>query len=127
MAVNPTIQRKLALERIQQFNQRTWNKYNVLNMKPKITYDDIMTAYQDGYQDGAITRGRDVVQAIYAAIVRTLLEARNDHNDAFSFLKDVDDRFMVSFSGAEDCGEVLNEFGFSIQFSDGTQRVREVE
>lgn len=106
------------------FNYLTGGKFATKALQSKLTADDLWDSYQEGYQRGAIREGENIVQAIYASIVRTLFEAGNDHEEVLSFLTDVDNKFIVSFSGDEDCQQVLDDFGFRIRFRDTLERVQ---
>ena len=107
-----------------QYNGMTKDEVILSFMRNGITQKDLTENYNNGYQDGAIKEGQNIVQAIYASIVRTMIEAGNSHEEVLTFLTDVDNRFMLSFSGEEDCEQVLNDFGFRIRFRDTLERVQ---
>lgn len=110
-----------------QYNGMTKDEVILSFMRNGITQKDLTENYNNGYQDGAIKEGQNIVQAIYASIVRTMIEAGNSHEEVLKFLNEVDSKFVLSFSGDEDCEEVLREFGFAIRFAESVQRVGETD
>ena len=51
------------------------------------------------------------MKKMYAAIAKELMEAGNDKDEIFSFIRAVDQRFAVMFDADEEIEDVFNSIG----------------
>jgi hypothetical protein len=63
---------------------------------------------------------------VYAACVLEMLDAGNSRAEAITFLKNVDNRVLVSIDEEEDITEVFNRTGVWLELKADVNRVQEV-
>ena len=78
---------------------------------------------KDGFQDGS----NRALKMVYAACVLEMLDAGNSKAETLSFLKEVDNRVIVSIDEQEDITEVFNRTGVWLELKNDVNRVQEVE
>ena len=78
--------------------------------------------HKAGYEEGA----NKALKMVYAACVLELLDAGNSREEALTFLKDVDNRVLVSIDADEDITEVFEKTGVWLELSNKSNRVQEV-
>lgn len=90
-----------------------------------ITGDDVRKSYDEGYHEGFVAAGREIIRTIYASEVRTLGKRGWKPKTIVQHLKALDDRVKNSLSSHEDIETALKETGIELDFDDPFDRVQE--
>jgi hypothetical protein len=76
-----------------------------------ITAEDLTAYHKKGYEEGYLYASTAFMKKMYAAIAKELMEAGNDKDEIFSFIRAVDQRFAVMFDADEEIEDVFNSIG----------------
>lgn len=93
-----------------------------------ITPNDLKKEFDDGYHAGYLTASDDIIKACYAGLCIAL-------NELYGFgekrmkdvLRKVDNLMITRITGEDMIQEVMDRFGFKIDFEDAFDRIQEVD
>lgn len=94
--------------------------------KNGITSEYADSEYRRGHKDGFDAGANRALKMVYAACVLEMLDAGNSRAEALTFLKNVDNRVLVSIDEEEDITEVFNKTGVWLELKADVNRVQEV-
>ena len=76
-----------------------------------ITPEDYEKARKDGYTEGYLYASSAFMKKMYAAMAKELIEAGNDKEDIYTFIRNVDQRFVVMYDADEEVEDVFDLIG----------------
>ena len=91
-----------------------------------ITQKDLDESFEKGHEAGFKAGADKTLRTVYAGVVLELLENGNTREEAISFLRNLDNRLIISIDAGEDVEEVFEKTGVRLMLKDDFERVREV-
>lgn len=92
-----------------------------------ITQKDLDDCYNKGHAEGYKQGTDKTLKTVYAGVVLEMLANGNSKEEAISFLRNLDNRLIVSIDAGEDIEEVFEQTGVRLMLKEDFDRVREVE
>ena len=93
-----------------------------------ITVEDMEAAHKKGYAEGYLYASTAFMKKMYAAICKELMEAGNDKQEVFYFIKNVDQRFTVMFDADDEVEDVFRDMGIRLNLQqNGISTIEVVE
>ena len=91
------------------------------------TQKDLDDCYNKGHAEGYKQGTDKTLKTVYAGVVLEMLANGNSKEEAISFLRNLDNRLIVSIDAGEDIEEVFEQTGVRLMLKEDFDRVREVE
>lgn len=90
-----------------------------------ISQADLDESYKKGHEDGYKAGTDRTLRTVYAGVVLELLDNGYTNKNAINFLRNLDNRLIVSISEKEDIEEVFEKTGVKLYLKEDFERVQE--
>lgn len=126
MGLNRAARRKQMREQMHEW-VRTGQAEQVRRLTQNgITQEDLDECYNKGHADGFKAGTDKTLRTVYAGVVLELLDSGNTEDEAISFLRNLDNRLVVSIDAREDIEEVFKKTGVRLMLKEDFDRVEVV-
>ena len=127
MGANRAMRRKQVREQMKEWVRTGQSEQAQRLIRNGITQKDLDKAYQEGHEAGYKSGTDKTLRTVYAGVVLELLDNGNTKDEAISFLRNLDNRLIVSIDAGEDIEEVFDKTGVRLMLKEDVERVRETE
>ena len=127
MGANRAMRRKQVREQMKEWVRTGQSEQAQRLIRNGITQKDLDKAYQEGHEAGYKVGTDKTLRTVYAGVVLELLDNGNTKDEAISFLRNLDNRLIVSIDAGEDIEEVFDKTGVRLMLKEDVERVRETE
>ena len=126
MGANRAMRRKQVREQMHEWVQMGKTEQVRRLTQNGITQKDLDESFGKGHEAGFKAGADKTLRTVYAGVVIELLENGNTREEAISFLRNLDNRLIISIDAGEDVEEVFEKTGVRLMLKDDFERVREV-
>ena len=126
MGANRAMRRKQVREQMHEWVQMGKTEQVRRLTQNGITQKDLDESFGKGHEAGFKAGADKTLRTVYAGVVLELLENGNTREEAISFLRNLDNRLIISIDAGEDVEEVFEKTGVRLMLKDDFERVREV-
>lgn len=126
MGANRAMRRKQVRDQIKEWVQTGRIEQVQRLTQNGITQKDLDECYERGYTEGYKAGTDKTLRTVYAGVVLQLLETGASNDSAIAFLRDLDNRLIVSIDAGEDIEEVFEKTGVKLMLKEDFDRVKEV-
>lgn len=127
MGANRAMRRKQARDQMREWTHMGKQEQVQRLVRNGITQKDLDDCYNKGHAEGYKQGTDKTLKTVYAGVVLEMLANGNSKEEAISFLRNLDNRLIVSIDAGEDIEEVFEQTGVRLMLKEDFDRVREVE
>lgn len=127
MGANRAMRRKQVRDQMREWTHMGKQEQVQRLVRNGITQKDLDDCYNKGHEEGYKQGTDKTLKTVYAGVVLEMLANGNSKEEAISFLRNLDNRLIVSIDAGEDIEEVFEQTGVRLMLKEDFDRVREVE
>lgn len=127
MGANRAMRRKQVRDQMREWTHMGKQEQVQRLVRNGITQKDLDDCYNKGHEEGYKQGTDKTLKIVYAGVVLEMLANGNSKEEAISFLRNLDNRLIVSIDAGEDIEEVFEKTGVRLMLKEDFDRVREVE
>jgi len=127
MGANRAMRRKQVRDQMREWTHMGKQEQVQRLVRNGITQKDLDDCYNKGHAEGYKQGTDKTLKTVYAGVVLEMLANGNSKEEAISFLRNLDNRLIVSIDAGEDIEEVFEQTGVRLMLKEDFDRVREVE
>ena len=127
MGANRAMRRKKVRDQMREWTHMGKQEQVQRLVRNGITQKDLDDCYNKGHAEGYKQGTDKTLKTVYAGVVLEMLANGNSKEEAISFLRNLDNRLIVSIDAGEDIEEVFEQTGVRLMLKEDFDRVREVE
>lgn len=127
MGANRAMRRKQVRDQMREWTHMGKQEQVQRLVRNGITQKDLDECYNKGHAEGYKQGTDKTLKTVYAGVVLEMLANGNSKEEAISFLRNLDNRLIVSIDAGEDIEEVFEQTGVRLMLKEDFDRVREVE
>lgn len=127
MGANRAMRRKQVRDQMREWTHMGKQEQVQRLVRNGITQKDLDDCYDKGHAEGYKQGTDKTLKTVYAGVVLEMLANGNSKEEAISFLRNLDNRLIVSIDAGEDIEEVFEQTGVRLMLKEDFDRVREVE
>lgn len=127
MGANRAMRRKQIRDQMREWTHMGKQEQVQRLVRNGITQKDLDDCYDKGHAEGYKQGTDKTLKTVYAGVVLEMLANGNSKEEAISFLRNLDNRLIVSIDAGEDIEEVFEQTGVRLMLKEDFDRVREVE